>query len=79
MRFNRVHAVCAYLRPDGCKQCPSREKIGGYGSCIRGCRLKAEEVVNIVKYGYPWPPPYNARQKKWRSTYRTRRIEKISK
>lgn len=74
MKFSRVHAVCAMLRGKPCEQCPRRETIDGYGPCVRGCRVHAEEVVNIVKHGYPWPPPHNARQKAWRKRWNRKTV-----
>jgi hypothetical protein len=68
MKFSRVHAVCAQLRDEPCKLCPRREP-SPYGPTIRGCRLHAEEVINIAKHGYPWTPPYNKRQKEWRKRW----------
>lgn len=74
-RFNRVHAVCQALR-DGinckrttvCKRCPSVENFGpGAGRGVRGCYVRAREIVNIVKIGWPWrTPPKNKRGKSWR-------------
>lgn len=73
-RFNRVHAVCQMLR-DGinckrttvCQRCPARFKEPGYGWCVKGCYLHAQEVVHIARIGWPWPKaPKSKRGKTWR-------------
>lgn len=56
--------------PEACELCPAREVVlpeaddPGERYGVRGCRLKAQEFVNIVrtgnpwgKRGRPWPPP----------------------
>lgn len=69
-KFSRVHAVCAYLRNKPCNQCPATEDFGPYARRgIRGCRVQAKEVMNIVKHGLPWKPPHNKRQKAWRKRW----------
>lgn len=67
-RFNRVHAVCASLRRKPCDQCPASES-SDYGPVKNHCRLRAEEVANIARHGYPWRPPYNKRQLAWRKRW----------
>ena len=52
--FNRVHALCRYLRKDDCLGCPANEQDDEYGTIRRGCRLHAEEVYNIAVHGNPW-------------------------
>lgn len=36
-----------------CELCPAREK-SEYGWIVRGCRIKAQEICNIGKFGGPW-------------------------
>lgn len=52
-KFVRVHAVCAMLRKKPCDGCPAWESTP-YGRAKRGCRLEAEEAVNIAVQGNPW-------------------------
>lgn len=58
-----VWAVCRYLRvrlPDGqdeCKFCPDWEDDKIHGPRKAGCRLMAEEVINICQTGNPWRKP----------------------
>jgi hypothetical protein len=66
-RFNRVHAICAYLRDKPCMGCPSLHKDPEFGWCRRGCYALAREVVNIAKYGNPWGKRHDPKgMKKWR-------------
>ena len=73
-RFNRVHAICQEIRnglnckdDTKCKRCPIRFHEPGVGWCVKGCVLRAQEVINIAKIGYPWPRvPRFKRGRDWR-------------
>ncbi len=55
-RFNRVHAVCREIKgfDAACKLCPMRKREKGIGWTIQGCVFKAQEVINVARYGNPW-------------------------
>jgi hypothetical protein len=67
-RFNRVHAVCTYLREGKCRRCPAREQTP-YGRGTAGCYLLAQEVINIAHHGSPWPVRFRAHVKNWRKRF----------
>ena len=68
-RFNRVHAVCTYLRHAACLKCPARVQ-SPYGPGTAGCYLIAKEVINIAHHGSPWPVYAKAANvKKWRQRF----------
>lgn len=47
-------AICPYLRNlDPCKGCPHEEHDHVHGAFHRGCRMMAEEVINICQTGHP--------------------------
>jgi len=51
-------AICPYLRDqEPCDGCPRWEDDEAHGPFARGCRLMAEEVVNICQTGNPWRKP----------------------
>jgi hypothetical protein len=73
----RIHAICEQMkfaahglnRTEHCKRCPLHYHVKGIGWCIHGCVIHAEEVMNLGRYGMPWPPKpkgYNQRQLAWR-------------
>lgn len=69
-----VHKVCTMLRKHDslhhennlgpCKQCPRWEKFHGR-TVVAGCRVQAEEYVNIVKFGNPWGKKYQRTRRSW--------------
>lgn len=50
--FNRLHAICVYLRNKPCELCPEREP-SQYGESQRLCYGLAQEVSNIAIHGHP--------------------------
>jgi hypothetical protein len=55
-----VWLICPYMfgREDKpCQRCPRWEEHPKRGQVVRGCRLVAEEAVNIVQTGNPWRKP----------------------
>lgn len=74
-RFNRVHAICQYLRGDKpCKGCPAWEDRPGYGRGQRACYGIAREVLRIAQHGHPWRPKHVTRKqiKEWRKRIMSR-------
>lgn len=67
-RFNRVHAVCTYLRQSPCELCPARV-MTPYGLGIRGCYGLAQEVIDIARRGSPFPKATRAVIKGWRRRF----------
>lgn len=75
-----VHKVCSMLRKDTacernmsakkikefvrCKECPAYVDTP-YGKGKNGCRMHAEEYLNIVKFGNPWGRKYRNSRKSW--------------
>ena len=47
-----IWRTCHVITGD-CKRCPASEMVDG-DECIRGCRMQAEECVNVVETGNPW-------------------------
>jgi hypothetical protein len=75
-----VHKVCSMLRKGDavrgprlpqepfawkCKECPAQIETGSHGKGKQGCRLRAEEFVNLVKFGNPWGKKYQHSRKSW--------------
>lgn len=72
LRFNRVHAVCQYLRnsPKVCKRCPAWERTPPYGKSQRFCYGMAQEVINIAVHGNPWGKGIKRKSvAKWRKRF----------
>jgi hypothetical protein len=60
-KFNRVHAMCSMARAyftkerGPCELCPAWQDFGpGARKGKRGCRMAAEEMVNVAVHGNPW-------------------------
>lgn len=71
-RFNRVHAVCRYLRMDKdkpCLGCPAWHTDDEMpGRWTRACYRLAVEAINIAKYGHPFGKKATAKQvREWRA------------
>jgi len=50
-----IRVICPYLRDlKECERCPVSENDKNHGPYTRGCRLLAEEVINICQTGNPW-------------------------
>lgn len=47
-----IWRTCHVITGD-CKRCPASEMVGG-DECVKGCRLQAQECVNVVETGNPW-------------------------
>ena len=75
-----VHKVCYWIRkheavsrePDAngtvavrCDQCPALETINGRYRGTRMCRLMAQELIDVVKYGNPWGKKYQRTRRSW--------------
>lgn len=69
-----VHKVCSFIkRHDAtrtgaidctCKECPAKEKLRGHW-VVKGCRVLAEELLNVAKFGNPWGKKYQRRRRYW--------------
>lgn len=66
-----VHKVCSMLRKHDeiadyrCKECPATVIIASGYKGKQGCRLLAEEMVNIVMHGNPWGRKYRNTRRSW--------------
>ena len=75
-----VHKVCYYIRKHDaarsqtlaamdrkikCKECPAWETDPVHGNVKNGCRMQAEEIINVVRYGNPWGRKYRKSRSSW--------------
>lgn len=68
LRFNKIHAVCVYLRGKECLRCPRIQAMGHHKQVMRGCYLLASELIMIAKFGTPFPRS-RKHTKRWREHF----------